>query len=175
MKNKTEYDQIKGMLNKLRVLKESNIQKKSNLISEQVDTGINSDDDINTETKKFDNVEVINKVEVKILSTDKNETTLQEDEKKSISQMIDTFRTQVYQLADLNPGITIDTNQIRFDGVIDDIDLNFVYITGEDSGLYINSEMLEIEEKTIEIIEKLFDFVKTYNLTIEPILTRRLE
>lgn len=173
MNNKTEYDQIKGMLNKLRVLKESNIQTKSYLISEQMNT--NTDDEVNAETKKFDNVEVINKVEVKILSTDKNETTLQEDEKKSISQMIDTFRTQVYQLADLNPGITIDSNQIRFDGVIDDIDLNFVYITGEDSGLYINSEMLEIEEKTIEIIEKLFDFVKTYNLIIEPILTRRLE
>jgi hypothetical protein len=173
MKNKTEYDQIKGMLNKLRFLKESNTHKKTNLIFEQ--TNINTDNEVDVETKKFDNVEVINKVEVKILSTDKNETILQEDEKKSISQMIDTFRSQVYQLADLNPGITININQIRFDGSIDDIDLNFVYITGEDSGLYINSEMLEIDEKTIETLEKLFDFVKTFNLTIEPILTRRLE
>lgn len=173
MKNKTEYDQIKGMLNKLRVLKESNKHTKNNLLLEQMN--IDTEDDVNPETNKFDNVEVINKVEVKILSDDKNETILKEDEKNSISQMIDSFRTQVYQLADLNPGITIDMNQIRFDGSIDDIDLNFVYITGEDSGLYINSEMLQIDEKTIETLEKLFDFVKTFNLTIEPILSRRLE
>ena len=109
-----------------------------------------------------------------MMSTDKTEIKLQEDEKKSISDMIDALRTQVYQLVDLNPGFTIDVNQIRLDGSIEDLDLNFVYIVGDDSGLYINSEMLQIEEETIKMLEKLFGFTETFNLTIEPMLSRRL-
>ena len=90
------------------------------------------------------------------------------------SDRIDALRAQVYQLVDLNPGFTIDVNQIRLDGSIEDLDLNFVYIVGDDSGLYINSEMLQVEDETIKMLEKLFDFVETFNLTIEPILSRRL-
>jgi len=171
--NKNEYDQIKGMIHTMRILKESNKNTKINLLTEQP----SKDDQIDreSESKKFDNVDVINKVEIKIISNDKNKTNLQEDEKKSISEMIDTFRNQVYQLADLNPGFTINTNQIRLDGSIEDLDLNFVYIVGDDNGLYINTEMLEIEEDTIEMLEKLYNFIETFNSIIEPILSRRLE
>jgi len=172
--NKTEYDQIKGMLNTMRTLKESKTNLKTNILLEQGSKNSDNEIDPESNTEKFDNIEIINKVEIKIMSTDKNEVKIQEDEKKSISDMIDTFRTQVYQLVDLNPGLTIDTNQIRLDGSIEDLDLNFVYIVGDDSGLYINSEMLQIEDETIKMLEKLFDFVETFNLTIEPILSRRL-
>lgn len=172
--NKTEYDQIKGMLNTMRTLKESTVNTKKKLFLEQ--TSRDSDDEMSSDstTEKFNNIEIINKVEVKIMSTDKNEIKIQEDEKKSISDMIDTFRTQVYQLVDIDPGFTIDVNQIRLDGSIEDLDLNFVYIVGEDSGLYINSEMLQIEDETMEMLGKLFDFVETFNLIIEPILSRRI-
>jgi hypothetical protein len=172
--NKTEYDQIKGMLNTMRNLKESKTNLKTNILLEQGSKNSDNEIDPESNTEKFDNIEIINKVEIKIMSTDKNEVKIQEDEKKSISDMIDTFRTQVYQLVDLNPGLTIDSNQIRLDGSIEDLDLNFVYIVGDDSGLYINSEMLQIEDETIKMLEKLFDFVETFNLTIEPILSRRL-
>jgi hypothetical protein len=172
--NKTEYDQIKGMLNTMRTLKESRSNIKTNLILEQVSKNIDNDVDTQSTEEKFDNIEIVNKVEIKMMSRDKNEVKLQEDEKKSMSDMIDALRSQVYQLVDLNPGFTIDVNQIRLDGSIEDLDLNFVYIVGDDSGLYINSEMLQVEDETIKMLEKLFDFVETFNLTIEPILSRRL-
>ena len=172
--NKTEYDQIKGMLNTMRTLKESRSNIRTNLLLEQESRNIDNDVDIKSTEEKFDNIEIVNKVEIKIMSGDKNEVKLQEDEKKSMSDMIDALRTQVYQLVDLNPGFTIDVNQIRLDGSIEDLDLNFVYIVGDDNGLYINSEMLQVEDETIKMLEKLFDFVETFNLTIEPILSRRL-
>jgi hypothetical protein len=172
--NKTEYDQIKGMLNTMRTLKESRSNIRTNLLLEQESRNIDNDVDIKSTEEKFDNIEIVNKVEIKIMSGDKNEVKLQEDEKKSMSDMIDALRAQVYQLVDLNPGFTIDVNQIRLDGSIEDLDLNFVYIVGDDSGLYINSEMLQVEDETIKMLEKLFDFVETFNLTIEPILSRRL-
>jgi hypothetical protein len=34
--------------------------------------------------------------------------------------------------------------------------------------------MLQIEEETIKMLEKLFGFTETFNLTIEPMLSRRL-
>lgn len=172
--NKTEYDQIKGMLNTMRTLKESRSNIRTNLLLEQESRNIDNDVDIKSTEEKFDNIEIVNKVEIKIMSGDKNEVKLQEDEKKSMSDMIDALRAQVYQLVDLNPGFTIDVNQIRLDGSIEDLDLNFVYIVGDDNGLYINSEMLQVEDETIKMLEKLFDFVETFNLTIEPILSRRL-
>ena len=155
MNNRTEYDQIKGMLNTMRTLKESRSNIRTNLLLEEESRNIDNDVDTQSTEEKFDNIEIVNKVEIKIMSGDKNEVKLQEDEKKSISDMIDALRTQVYQLVDLNPGFTIDVNQIRLDGSIEDLDLNFVYIVGDDSGLYINSEMLQIEEETIKMLEKL--------------------
>lgn len=174
MNNRTEYDQIKGMLNTMRTLKESRSNIRTNLLLEEESRNIDNDVDTQSTEEKFDNIEIVNKVEIKIMSGDKNEVKLQEDEKKSMSDMIDALRAQVYQLVDLNPGFTIDVNQIRLDGSIEDLDLNFVYIVGDDSGLYINSEMLQIEEETIKMLEKLFGFTETFNLTIEPMLSRRL-
>jgi hypothetical protein len=171
---KTEYDQIKGMLKTMRILKESNVNSTKNLLREQIEGGdrIPSPE---LSGEKYDSVEVINKVEVKIISTDKTQVKIQEDEKKSISDLIDSFKNQVFQLTEFEPGFTIDDNQIRLDGTILDLELNFVFIAGEDGGLYINSEMLQIEEETIEMLEKLFEFVPTFNQVIEPILSRRLE
>jgi len=76
-------------------------------------------------------------------------------------------------LADLNPGFTIDESQIRLDGTIPDLDVNFVMIAGEDGGLYINSDMLSIEDETLVILEKLSKFKPTFITAMEPILRDR--
>jgi hypothetical protein len=88
---KTEYDQIKGMLKTMRILKESNVNSTKNLLREQIEGGdrIPSPE---SSGEKYDSVEVINKVEVKIISTDKTQVKIQEDEKKSISDLIDSFK-----------------------------------------------------------------------------------
>jgi hypothetical protein len=169
-KNKSEYDQIKGMLNTLRNLNESkNITKKT--LNEDIET--DEEPSLDSSKEQFDDVEVINDVEVKILSTDQEDVKLKDDEKSSISQFIDSFRQQVSQLVELDPGITINENQIRLDGNMTETEISFTFIVGEESGLYINSDMLSVEQETLDMLGKLLKFKPTFITSMEPLLRTR--
>jgi len=178
-KKQTSYDEMKGFLNIMRNLNESKVTNKKTITEEVEETRpMEPGDDINepapeSSQEQFDNVEVVNDVEVKLLSYDQEDVKLQEDEKGSISQLIDSFRQQVAQLAELDPGFTIDDKQIRLDGSISDLDINFVMIVGEDGGLYINSDMLPIENETMTMLDKLVKFLPTYTSAMEPLIRTR--
>ena len=176
-KKTTGYDEIKGMLKTLRSLNETRYTNKTPLNeAEEVQqtTDNPQQTDIDTNKKQFDNVEVVNDVEVKLLSTDKEEVKLKPEEKTAITQIVDSFRQQVSQIADLDPGFTINENQIRIDGTITDLEINFVIIAGEDSGLYINSDMLLIEDETMKMLEKLKKFETTFITAMEPLIRDRM-
>ena len=176
MSNKfNSYDDIKGMLNKMRGLNE-NFNQTKEVITEDVTPQTEPGDDIETDDtfqERFDNVEVINDVEVKLISPDKEDIELKEDEKQSISQLIDNFRQQVNQLADLDPGFTIEETQIRLDGSISDLEINFVFMAGDDNGLFVNSDMLPIEDDTMLMIDKLIKFKPTFISAMEPLIRDR--
>lgn len=178
-KKQTPYDEMKGFLNIMRNLNESKVTN-NKVITEDVETStpMEPGDDINepapeSSQEQFDNVEVINDVEIKLLSYDQEDVKLQEDEKGSISQLIDSVRQQVAQLIDLDPGFTIDDKQIRLDGSISDLDINFVMIVGEDAGLYVNSDMLPIEDETMTMLDKLVKFLPTFTSSMEPLIRSR--
>jgi hypothetical protein len=156
------YDETKQMLNKLRKLNES-ITNNKILKEEEIPTTDNLNDDI----------DVINDVDVKMLSNDKLDLKLTDEQKNSISGLIDSFREQVSQLANLEPGLTINRNQIRLDGSISSIDLNFVLITGDESGVYVNADMLKVEEEVLTTIEKLLKFQLIFEDTLNPIIRQR--
>ena len=174
-KKQTAYDEIKGMLTTMRTLNESKQSKHNSVLTEEEQPTEPGDDVPSPESyqEKYDNVEVVNEVEVKLISTDQEDVKLKDDEKNSISQIIDSFRQQVAQLSDLNPGFTIDEKQIRLDGSIPDLDINFVMIAGEEGGLYINSDMLPIENETLVMFDKLSKFKPTFISAMEPMLRDR--
>ena len=156
------YDETKKMLNTLRRLNESKKDIKT-LQEEESDASSQTNDEI----------DVINDVDIKMLSTDNMDLKLSDDQKNTISGLIDSFREQVSQLANLEPGLTINMNQIRLDGSIPDIDLNFVLITGDESGFYVNADMLKIEDETLSEIEKLLKFQLIFEDTLNPIIRQR--
>lgn len=158
-----EYDDTKRMLNKLRSLNES---KKSFRINEQFETQ-------SSEEPQNDDVTVINDVDVKLLSTDQMDMKLNDEQKNMLSSLIDSFREQVSQISELEPGLTLSERQIRLDGSIPDEDINFVLIAGEEAGLYINADMLKLEQETINVLTKLFRFEQPFKDAVEPILRQR--
>ena len=170
MNKKTEYDQIKGMLNTIRTLNESKNTNK-NILKEDIDSDVNPS--LESSKEQYDDVDVINDVEVKVLSTDKEDIELKDEERNVISQLIDNFRQQVSQLADLNPGLTITENQIRLDGTMTETEISFVFIIGEDNGLYFNGDMLNIEQETLDMFDKLLKFKPTFISEMEPLLRTR--
>jgi hypothetical protein len=149
------YDDTKKMLNKLRTLNESK-SKSSSILKEEVEQ---------TEPTADAGVDytVINDVEVKIHSSDKNDMIISDEEKQAISQLIDNFRQQVAELAEFEEGFNITTDEVRLDGTISDKDISFVYVVGSESGVYVNSNMTKLDPETIQVMDKLEKFYHTFS------------
>jgi hypothetical protein len=165
------YDETKKMLN---ILRSFNITK-SKSIQEQVDLEEpqRQDDPRVSDKPVKDDITVINDVDVKMLSTDEMDMELLDDQKNTISTIIDSFREQVSQITNLEPGFTLSNNQVRLDGSLPDEDINFVLIAGEESGLYINADMLKLEEDTLIVLQKLQKFEMVFKDGLEPIIRQR--
>lgn len=169
---KTEYDKIKGMLKTLRDLDEArltenrNIRGKYQIINEQEETQ-------QPEQSMKDDVMVVNDVDIKMVSSDSADMKLMDDQKNEISGLIDNFRQQVSQIVSFEPGFSISPEQIRLDGQLTDDDVTFVFIAGKESGVYINAEMLKLEQNTANTLEKLAKFNETFKTSMEPLITQR--
>jgi len=156
------YDETKKMLNALRNLNES--VRRTKILNEQ-SVPVTSD--------VKDDIDVINDVDIKILSSDNMDMKLSDEHKNSISGLIDSFRQQVSEIANLEPGLTINMNQIRLDGSIPNVEISFVLITGEESGFYVNADMLKIEDEALAAIDKLLKFQLVFEDTLNPIIRER--
>lgn len=178
------YDETKKMLNTLRKINES--KETNSSLSEQSigftgpsqsqrigqsDVPSNNQTDVTQNLK--DNVDVINDVDVRLLSSDEADIKLMDEERNGISSLIDNFRSQVSQLTEFEPGFTISPEQIRMDGSIPDLDINFVFIAGEEAGLYINADMLMVHAEVMEMFNKLFKFEQSFKDAMEPMIRKR--
>lgn len=154
------YDNTKKMLNTLRSLTESTLKKET--ISEQ------------EEDKELkDNVIVIGGVEVRLISSSKDDLEVNEQQKKVIGDVISNFGTQVSDLGDLRPGVTIQSNQVRLDGNLPDVSLDFVIIAGENKGTYLNTAMLKVNYDLLESIQKLLKFEDVFADAMNDLISQR--
>jgi len=151
------YDFTKKMLNTMRNLNE-NVQSKKVLKEE--------------ENQEMFNLVLNDNVEVKIHSTDQEDLSLSEEEKNSLNQLIQNFKSQVSELANFDEGFNIYVDNVRLDGGIEE-DLGFVFIAGNNGGLYINANMLKVEQETVEIISKLEKFKHTFDDVVIEIMNNR--
>ena len=64
-------------------------------------------------------------------SDDENDLNLTDEQRKSISEVIDNFKINVGNnfVVKFEPGFTIKQDQIRLDGLIEEYDINFVFIS----------------------------------------------
>jgi hypothetical protein len=161
------YDDTKKMLNTLRKLNE-NRTSSNNVLREEIET-----QQLQNQEPQEKDFTVINDVEVKLLSSDPNDMSLLDDQKTAISTLIDNFRQQVEQIVDFKPGITINPDQVRLDGTLTNEDIKFVFIAGKESGVYINADMLKLEQNIATALEKLVKFQATFETSMEPLITQR--
>lgn len=154
------YDNTKKMLNTLRNLTEATLVKGT--ISEQ------------EEKKELkDNVIVVNGVEVRLISSTEEDLDVNEQQKKTIGDVISNFGTQVSDLGDLRPGVTIQSNQVRLDGNLPDVGLDFVIIAGENKGTYLNTAMLKVNYDLLESIQKLLKFEDVFADAMNDLISQR--
>lgn len=124
------------------------------------------------ESQEMFNLVLNDNVEVKIHSTDQEDLSLSDEEKNSLNQLIQNFKSQVSELANFEEGFNIYLDNVRLDGSIEE-DLGFVLIAGNNGGLYINANMLKVEQETVEIISKLEKFKHTFDDVVIEIMNNR--
>jgi len=158
-----EYDEIKRMLNTLRRLNEA----ESPIVTPQV----NQEEP--QSSGQFDDIAVVNDVEVKSLSNDKSDLMLTDDKKKALSQFIDNFKQQVSQIVEFEPGFTINyaTKEVRLDGHLTDEDFSFTFVLGKDGGLYIDSDMTKLDDNVTIAIDKLKKLEEPFKTLMTTIIT----
>lgn len=160
------YDDTKKMLNTLRKLNEN--RTSFNVLREQSEA-----QELQPQQSEEKDFTVINDVEVKLISNDPADMNLLDDQKTAISTLIDNFRQQVDQIVEFKPGMSINPDQVRLDGTLTNEDISFVFIAGKESGVYINADMLKLEQNTATALEKLVKFQDTFETSMEPLITQR--
>lgn len=187
-KQKNSYDETKKMLNVIREI-QSSTKPKYGLIGEQ-SIGLNPEptnppiegqqqpqrpeQQLAPESsgEEGSDYAIINDVEVVIHSEDPEDLELNDEEKGNISQLIDDFRAEVIETVEFDKLDVYETSA-KLGGKIGEIGLMFTLSTGDDVGLYINGQMLKIDENSLMILEKLGAYHLKFSSTINDLLVRR--
>jgi hypothetical protein len=173
------YDEIKGMLNKIRKIQ---AMPKYGMIQEQTYQGETSGNsqpipqstnNTNSENSTDEDVAVINNVDVEVHSEDPEERKLEDDEKGTISQLIDDFKAEVSEMADFD-GLHIYPENAVLNGKIGGKNISFSFSAGDDNGFYLGSpSLLKIDDETLDLINKLKTFEVKFENTINDLLSNR--
>jgi len=178
------YDEIKGMLNKIRRIQ---AQPRYGVIQEQTYQGETSNNvqpeavvpqkspttPYQQSRRDNEEVSVINNVDVEIHSEDPIERALQDDEKGTISQLIDDFKAEVSEIAEFD-GLHIYPDSAVLNGKIGGKGMNFSYSAGDDNGFYLGSpSLLKIDSEALELINRLKTFEPKFVNTINDLLVNR--
>lgn len=161
------YDEIKSLIKKSKLLFESETQIN---VAKGVEQKIDSTSDYETADNGEENVETKDDKSQKyrisggiIVLHGKDETDLNitTDEKTAFQQSMDEFVEDVSDLVDFNE-LNVYKNSVEWSGKVIDEDLEFIFTIGEDSGIYINGQMVKVDEEFLTMINKMQQFYQKF-------------
>jgi hypothetical protein len=103
---------------------------------------------------------------------DKNELDITTDEKIAFQESMDEFVEEVSDLVDFNT-LNVYQNNVDWSGKIIDQDIEFTFTIGEDSGIYIDGDMVKVDEDFLEMINKLQQFYQKFKSKWGKVLASR--
>jgi len=188
-----QYDEMKSLLEASRkMLGKGNLNesrdtlKKMGLINEQedvvtdlsdepVDIDVDSEEDIDIETTPDEDKSESYRVSGGIITLhgkDKQELELSTEEKIAFQETMDDFVEQVSDLSDFGT-LHMYPNNVEWSGKVIDFDLEFFYSIGENNGVYINGDMIKLDESLVELINKLTSYYQQFKSKWAKVLASR--
>lgn len=164
------YDEIKSLLKKSRLIFEYDTQINT---AKSIEKRIDSDTEYETATSDSKSENDFEKKEDKsqkyrisggiivLHGKDNTELSLTSDEKSAFQQSMDEFVEEVSDLVDFNE-LNVYKNSVEWSGKVIDEDLEFIFTIGEDSGIYINGDMVKVDEEFLEMINKMQQFYQKF-------------
>jgi len=183
-----QYDEIKRLLensrsmlgkSKLDETRETLIQK--GIIQEAVipndptniekDIEVNIDNETEPQKDKTQAYRVSGGI-LKMHGKDQKELELTTDEKVAFQETMDEFVEQVSDLSDFGV-LNVYPDNVDWSGKVIDFDLEFYFTIGENSGVYINGDMIKLDTELIELINKLTKFYEQFKSKWAKVLASR--
>jgi hypothetical protein len=85
---------------------------------------------------------------------------------------MDEFVNEVSDLVDFNK-LNLYPNNVEWSGKIIDFDIEFLFSIGEESGIYINGDMIKTDDDFLTMITKLKSFYEKFKSKWSKVLASR--
>ncbi len=188
-----QYDEMKNLLKASReMMGKSDLNEsrksliKAGLINEQeevvtdltdepVNIDVDSEEEIDIETTPDEDKSQSYRVSGGIITLhgkDKQELELSSEEKIAFQETMDDFVDQVSDLSDFGT-LHMYPNNVEWSGKVIDFDLEFFYSIGENNGVYINGDMIKLDESLVELINKLTSYYQQFKSKWAKVLASR--
>ena len=178
------YDEIKTLIKKSRILMEQVTDEAPPNIAMDIEKRIDQDtekyqDKQEYETAREDGDDKEDEDEYEAPSKDrtqkyrisggvlalhgknKTDTDITTDDKLAFQETMDEFVQEVSDLVDFNT-LNVYPNNVDWSGNIIDEDIDFTFTIGENSGIYINGDMLKVDDDFLELINKLQKYYQKF-------------
>jgi len=179
------YDEIKSLLKKSRMLLEQDTQDN---VAASIEQRINQDQDYETAVSNREPGDDIEDGEqspkdktqkyrisggiLALHGKEKTDLDITTDEKIAYQESMDEFVEEVSDLVDFNT-LNVCANNVDWSGKVIDQDIEFTFTIGEDSGIYINGDMVKVDEDFLEMINKLQQFYQKFKSKWGKVLASR--
>lgn len=188
-----QYDEMKNLLKASReMMGKSDLNEsrksliKAGLINEQeevvtdltdepVNIDVDSEEEIDIETTPTEDKSQSYRVSggiVTLHGKDKQELEMTTEEKIAFQETMDDFVEQVSDLSDFGT-LHIYPNNVEWSGKVIDFDLEFFYSIGENNGVYVNGDMIKLDESLVELINKLTSYYEQFKSKWAKVLASR--
>lgn len=177
------YDEIKDLIKKSRMIVEQSGQinvakdvesrlQQDNQDYETAKTGIEPGDDIETSPRDKQQKYRISGGILALHGKDRNDLDITSDEKLAFQETMDEFVEEVSDLVDFNT-LNVYPNNVEWSGKLIDEDIDFIFTIGEDSGVYINGQMIKMDEDFMTTINKLQQYYQKFKSKWGRVLANR--
>lgn len=178
-----EYDEIKGLIKKSKLIFEQAIKSDQINIAKDIENSIDSDkyetyddgsDNREGKEAKEDKVQRyrISGGILAIHGKDKTDLKITTDEKIAFQETMDEFVEQVSDLVDYNT-LNLYKNSVEWSGDIIGVGVEFVFIVGEDSGIYLNGGIMKLDDNFTDTMNNLRTYYNVFKSRWSKILASR--
>jgi hypothetical protein len=167
-----DYDEIKNLLRRSRFLQEQvNLAK---TIEDKIDQDTEDETEVDPENVKKDKSKTyrISGGLLRLHGKDKKEIELTTEEKSAFQETMDDFVGEVSDLSDFGV-LNLYENSVEWSGKVIDFDLEFFYTIGENNGVYINGDMIKLDDKLVELVNKLTTYYEQFKTKWAKIVASR--
>jgi hypothetical protein len=103
---------------------------------------------------------------------DQKDLELTTEEKTAFQETMDDFVEEVSDLSDFGV-LNFYPNEVQWSGKVIDFDLEFFYSIGENNGVYINGDMIKLDDKLTELVNKLTSFYEKFKSKWAKVISQR--